>query len=62
MRVAMAILAVLSVVAGVLQIPGVTHVVENFLDPTFADSRFVDTRRVRRPRGARAGRGRGSAR
>ena len=28
--------------AGVLQIPGVTHVVEGFLDPTFEDSRFVD--------------------
>jgi len=42
MRVAMVILAVLSVFAGLVQIPGVTHVVENFLDPTFADSRFAD--------------------
>ena len=29
-------------VGGVLQIPGVTHVIENFLDPTFEDSRFAD--------------------
>jgi NADH-quinone oxidoreductase subunit L len=43
MRVAMGILAVLAVGAGVIQIPGVTHVVENFLDPTFEDSRFVNT-------------------
>ena len=42
MWIAMAVLAVLSVVGGVLQIPGVTHVIENFLDPTFADSRFAD--------------------
>jgi len=41
MRVAMVILAVLSVFGGLVQIPGVTHVVENFLDPTFADSRFA---------------------
>ena len=44
----MAILAVLAIVAGVLQIPGVTHVIESFLDPTFADSRFAGDRR-RRP-------------
>ena len=30
--------------AGVVQIPGVTHVIENFLDPTFADSRFARSR------------------
>jgi NADH-quinone oxidoreductase subunit L len=30
------------VFAGLVQIPGVTHVVENFLEPTFADSRFVN--------------------
>jgi NADH-quinone oxidoreductase subunit L len=42
MRVAMVTLAVLSVFAGLVQIPGVTHVVENFLDPTFADSRFTN--------------------
>jgi NADH-quinone oxidoreductase subunit L len=43
MKLAMGILAVLSVGAGVLQIPGVTHVVENFLHPTFEDSRFAET-------------------
>ncbi len=59
---AMAILAVLSVVAGVLQIPGVTHVVENFLDPTFEDSRFAEHRRLGRHRGARADRSARSAR
>jgi len=29
-------------VGGLVQIPGVTHVVESFLDPTFQDSRFID--------------------
>jgi NADH-quinone oxidoreductase subunit L len=43
MRIAMAILAVLAVAAGVVQIPGVTHVVENFLAPTFEDSPFAET-------------------
>jgi len=43
MKIAMVILAALAVVAGVLQIPGVTHVVENFLHPTFEDSRFAET-------------------
>jgi NADH-quinone oxidoreductase subunit L len=43
MKLAMVILAGLAVVAGVLQIPGVTHVVENFLHPTFEDSRFAET-------------------
>ena len=42
MAVPMVILAVLAIVGGVVQIPGVTHVIENFLDPTFADSRFAD--------------------
>jgi NADH-quinone oxidoreductase subunit L len=42
MRGAMALLVVLSIVGGLVQIPGVTHVVERFLEPTFADSRFVD--------------------
>jgi len=36
MKVAMGILAVLAAVAGFLQVPGVTHVVETFLAPTFA--------------------------
>jgi NADH-quinone oxidoreductase subunit L len=43
MRGAMVILAILAVTAGVVQIPGVTHVVENFLEPTFEGSRFVNT-------------------
>jgi NADH-quinone oxidoreductase subunit L len=42
MAVPMVLLAVLSIFGGVLQIPGVTHVIENFLEPSFADSRFVD--------------------
>jgi len=43
MQFAMVILAGLTVLAGVLQIPGLTHVVENFLHPTFEDSRFAET-------------------
>src|SRR6185437_7432605 len=43
MKVPMAIVAFLALVAGLVQIAGVTHVVENFLDPTFEDSRFVNT-------------------
>ena len=39
----MAPLAVLAIVAGVLGIPGVTDMLEKFLEPTFADSRFADT-------------------
>jgi NADH-quinone oxidoreductase subunit L len=39
---AMTLLAALAVVGGVVQIPEVTHVVENFLDPTFSDSRFAN--------------------
>jgi NADH-quinone oxidoreductase subunit L len=42
MRGPMSLLALLAIIGGVLQVPGVTHVVENFLDPTFHDSRFVD--------------------
>jgi NADH-quinone oxidoreductase subunit L len=43
MRIAMGLLAVGALFAGVLQIPGVDHVVENFLDGSFEDSRFRDT-------------------
>jgi NADH-quinone oxidoreductase subunit L len=43
MRTAMGPLALLAIVAGALQIPGVTDVVEHFLAPTFEDSRFHDT-------------------
>jgi len=38
MRVAMGILALGAVVGGFIQIPKVTHGLETFLDPTFADS------------------------
>src|SRR5215218_5978737 len=43
MKAAMGPLALLALVAGVVQIPGVTDVIENFLEPTFEDSRFRDT-------------------
>jgi NADH-quinone oxidoreductase subunit L len=43
MKVAMGCLAVLATVGGVLQIPGVTDVLDHFLEPTFADSRFYET-------------------
>jgi NADH-quinone oxidoreductase subunit L len=43
MKVAMAPLAVLAVIAGVMGIPGVSHTLEHFLDPSFADSRFIDS-------------------
>jgi NADH-quinone oxidoreductase subunit L len=40
MKLAMGGLAVLAIVGGFLQIPKVTHVLDTFLEPTFADSRF----------------------
>jgi NADH-quinone oxidoreductase subunit L len=40
MSAAMGVLAVLAVVGGVLQIPEVTHILDDFLEPTFAESRF----------------------
>jgi NADH-quinone oxidoreductase subunit L len=43
MKGAMALLAILAVFAGVMQIPGVTHVIENFLEPTFEDSQLAHT-------------------
>jgi NADH-quinone oxidoreductase subunit L len=42
MRGPMTLLSVLAIVAGVLQIPQVTHVISSFLAPTFAGSRFAD--------------------
>jgi NADH-quinone oxidoreductase subunit L len=42
MRGPMVLLAILSIVAGVIQIPHVTDVVSDFLAPTFADSKFAD--------------------
>jgi NADH-quinone oxidoreductase subunit L len=40
MKLAMGGLAVLAIVGGLLQIPKVTHALDTFLEPTFADSRF----------------------
>ncbi|WP_028059007.1 NADH-quinone oxidoreductase subunit L [Candidatus Solirubrobacter pratensis] len=40
MKVAMGSLAVLAIIGGFLQIPGVTNSLHTFLEPTFADSRF----------------------
>jgi NADH-quinone oxidoreductase subunit L len=42
MRFAMAPLAVLSVIAGIAFIPGVTHWLEDFLHPSFEESRFIE--------------------
>jgi NADH-quinone oxidoreductase subunit L len=42
MKLAMGSLAFLAVFGGVLQIPQVTHVVDNFLEPTFADSALYE--------------------
>ena len=55
-ELAMAMLAVLAVIAGVLQIPGVTHVVENFLEPDVRGLALRRHRRVGRHRGAGADR------
>jgi NADH-quinone oxidoreductase subunit L len=41
MKVAMGTLAFLAVFAGLVQIPGVTHVIETWLEPVFADSRYA---------------------
>ncbi len=43
MKVAMAGLAVLAIIGGLLQVPGVSHVLDHFLEPTFADSRYYET-------------------
>jgi NADH-quinone oxidoreductase subunit L len=40
MKVAMAPLAVLSLIAGVVMIPGVTDWLEKFLEPSFSDSKY----------------------
>ncbi|TMM12014.1 MAG: NADH-quinone oxidoreductase subunit L [Actinobacteria bacterium] len=42
MRAAMGPLAILSVLGGIVAIPGVTSWLENFLRPAFVDSRFID--------------------
>jgi NADH-quinone oxidoreductase subunit L len=41
MKVAMSTLAVLAIVGGIVAIPGITDWLRNFLDPTFADSKFA---------------------
>jgi NADH-quinone oxidoreductase subunit L len=41
MKAAMGPLALLAIVAGFVQIPGVTDVIEKFLEPTFAGSHYV---------------------
>jgi NADH-quinone oxidoreductase subunit L len=38
MKLAMSVLALLAIVGGFLQIPKVTHVIDQFLEPTFHDS------------------------
>jgi NADH-quinone oxidoreductase subunit L len=43
MRIAMSILALLAVVGGLIQIPGVDHVINNFLAPSFHGSRLATT-------------------
>jgi NADH-quinone oxidoreductase subunit L len=41
MKVAMTLLAIGATVAGVVQIPGVSHVITNFLEPTFEGSKYL---------------------
>ncbi|MGB2710158.1 MAG: NADH-quinone oxidoreductase subunit L [Conexibacter sp.] len=41
MKWAMAVLAVLATVGGLIQVPGVDEVVTKFLEPTFADSKYL---------------------
>jgi NADH-quinone oxidoreductase subunit L len=41
MKLAMAPLALLSLVAGAVMIPGVSHTLEKFLSPTFHDSKYA---------------------
>jgi NADH-quinone oxidoreductase subunit L len=43
MKIAMAGLAVLAIVGGVIEIPKVTDVLHTFLAPSFADSRFYES-------------------
>ena len=42
MKIAMSALAVLAVIGGVVQIPGVDDAITKFLEPTFADSKYVN--------------------
>jgi NADH-quinone oxidoreductase subunit L len=41
MRAAMGVLAVLALVGGLVQIPGVVHVISDFLEPVFEESHFA---------------------
>jgi NADH-quinone oxidoreductase subunit L len=41
MKIAMSTLAVLAVVGGLLQIPGIDDAITRFLEPTFANSKYV---------------------
>jgi NADH-quinone oxidoreductase subunit L len=41
MRAAMGVLAVLAIVGGLVQIPGVVHVISDFLEPVFHDSHLA---------------------
>jgi len=43
MKIAMSTLAVLALIGGVLQIPGIDDAITKFLDPTFADSKYAHT-------------------
>jgi NADH-quinone oxidoreductase subunit L len=43
MKAAMAPLALLSIIGGVVAIPGVTDTLEHFLEPAFEDSSYLDT-------------------
>ena len=57
MKIAMGVLAVLAIVGGFLQIPGVTDALHHFLEPTFADSQLYAQLEPSRRRGVdRAGR------
>jgi NADH-quinone oxidoreductase subunit L len=42
MRIAMSALAVLALIGGAIQIPGVDKGIEKFLEPSFTDSKFVN--------------------
>jgi NADH-quinone oxidoreductase subunit L len=41
MKVAMGLLAIGATIAGLVQIPNVDHVITSFLEPTFADSKYI---------------------
>jgi NADH-quinone oxidoreductase subunit L len=44
MKVAMGLLAVLALVGGTVGVPGISDTLEHFLEPTFEESRFHDTK------------------